>query len=48
MNVVISQDLADCVDARLDGGFVVGGGVLTKQVLQHVRGHDSVTLDRLD
>ncbi len=48
MDVVVGKDLPDGVDARLDGGFVIGGGVLTEQILQDVRRHDRVALDRLD
>ena len=48
VDVVVGQDLPDGSDAGCDGGFVVGGGVLTEQVLQHVGGHDGVALDRLD
>ena len=48
VDVVVGEDLADGVDAGLDGGFVVGGGVLAEQVLQHVRRHDRVALDGLD
>ena len=48
MDVVVGEDLADGVDARLDGGLVVGGRVLAEQVLQHVGRHDGVALDGLD
>ena len=48
VDVVLGEDLAHRVDAGLDGGFVVGGGVLAEQVLQDVRRHDGVALDGLD
>ena len=48
VHVVVGEDLAHRVDAGLDGGLVVGGGVLAEQVLQHVRRHDGVALDGLD
>ena len=48
VHVVLGEDLADGVDAGLDGGLVVGGGVLPEQVLQDVRRHDGVALDGLD
>ena len=48
VDVVVGEDLADRSDAGLDGGFVVGGGVLAEQVLQDVRRHDRVALDGLD
>ena len=48
VDVVLGEDLADGVDAGLDGGFVVRGGVLAQQVLQDVGRHDGVALDGLD
>ena len=48
VDVVVGEDLAHGVDAGLDGGFVVRGGVLAEQVLQDVRRHDGVALDGLD
>ena len=48
VDVVVGEDLAHGVDARLDGGLVVGGRVLAEQVLQHVGRHDGVALDGLD
>ena len=48
VDVVVGEDLANGVDAGLDGRLVVGGGVLAEQVLQDVRRHDRVALDGLD
>lgn len=47
VHVVVGENLAHCVDPSLDRRLVVGCGVLAEQVLQHVRGHDRVALDRL-
>jgi len=47
MNVVLSKDFLHSLDARLDRGFVIGGAVLTKQVLEHVSRDDRVAFDGL-
>ena len=48
VDVVLGEDLPHGVDAGLDGGLVVGRGVLAEEVLQDVRRHDGVALDGLD
>ena len=48
MDVVIGEDLAHSADSRLDGGLIVRGGILAKQVLQDVRRHDGIAFDDLD
>ena len=48
MHIMLAQDFAHRVDARLNGGLVVGCAILAEQVLQHVGGHDGVALHHLD
>ena len=48
VDVVLGENLANSVDACLDGGLVVRCRVLTEEVLKDVRRHDRVALDGLD
>ena len=47
LHVVLGQDAAHALDARLDLFLVVCGAVLPQQVLEHIAGHGGVALHEL-